>query len=249
MWADAKAQAQAEHDAWPCAWLTGNPNYPLAAARGAASGRFLVSDPLKTSVSTSNAWIGLTDPSADWQFDSGHYEYWVRAAADGSFMIANARPGTYTLHAFTDGEMGEFALGNVVVTAGVTNALGDQTWSVPRTGTFLAWEVGVPNRTASEYRHGSSNYYEGFIWDTFAGEFSNPLEYNIGASDWTTDLNYTHCYYKVNGVRNQWKWRLNFLMASVPASGSATLNIAFASSNGGNSQSGAPMNLYVNNES
>ena len=248
LWADAKAQAQAEHGAWPYAWLTGNPVYPPANARGAVSGKFLVSDPLKSSVSTSNAWVGLADPVADWQFDSDHYEYWVRAAADGSFTIANVRPGTYTLHAFTDGEMGEYTLGSVAVTAGTTNALGDRTWNVPRTGTFLAWEIGVPDRTASEYRHGSSNYYEGFIWDTFAGEFSNPLEYNIGASDWSTDLNYAHSYYKVNGVRNQWKWRLNFLMTGVPPGGNATLNIAFASSNGGNSQSGAPMNLYVNNE-
>jgi len=38
-------------------------------------------------------------------------------------------------------------------------------------------------------------------------------------------------------------------MTGVPPSGNATLNIAFASANGGNSQSGAPMNLYVNNES
>ncbi len=249
LWADAKAQAQAEHDAWPYAWLTGNANYPLADARGAVSGKFLVSDPLKSNVSTSNAWVGLADPAADWQFDSDHYEYWVRAAADGSFLIQNVRPGTYTLHAFTDGEMNEYALSNVVVTVGATNALGDRTWNVPRAGNYLLWEIGVPNRTASEYRHGSSDYYEGYIWDTFANEFSNPLEYNIGASDWTTDLNYVHCYYKVNGVRNPWKWRLNFLMTSVPPGGNATLNIAFASSNGGNSQSGAPMSLYVNNES
>jgi len=243
LWADAKAQVQAEHGAWPYAWLTGNTNYPLADARGAVSGRFLAADALKSSVSTSNAWVGLADPSADWQFDSVHYEYWVRAAADGSFSIQNIRPGTYTLHAFTDGEMGEFAASNVVVTVGTTNALGTLTWSVPRTGSYLLWEVGVPDRTAREYRHGTSNYYEGFIWNTFASEFPNPIEYNIGASDWSTDLNFVHNSYTVNGVRNPWKWRLNFLMSGVPASGNATLNIAFASANN------ATLNLYVNNES
>jgi rhamnogalacturonan endolyase len=82
-WADAKSQVQAESGAWPYTWLTGNTNYPLADARGAASGRFLASDTLKAAVSTSNAWVGLTDPSVDWQFDSDHYQYWVRAAADG----------------------------------------------------------------------------------------------------------------------------------------------------------------------
>jgi len=247
LWADAKAQALAERAAWPYAWLTGNTNYPLAGARGAVSGRFLVNDALKSSVSTSNAWVGLTDPSVDWQFDSNHYEYWVRSAADGSFQIANVRPGTYTLHAFTDGEMGEYAFSNVVVTIGTTNALGDKTWNVQRAGNFLAWEVGVPNRTTSEFRHGSSDYFEGFIWNTFAGEFPNPLEFNVGASDLNT-LNYVHSYYKVNGVRNQWKWRFNFLMTSTNTGGNATLNLAFASSNGGNSQSGASMDLFVNNE-
>jgi len=243
LWTDARAQVQAEHGAWPYAWLVGNTNYPLADARGAVSGRFLATDALKPSVSTSNAWVGLADPSVDWQFDSVHYEYWVRAAADGSFAIQNIRPGTYTLHAFTDGEMGEYTNIGVVVTAGATNVLGDLTWTVPRTGSFLLWEVGIPNRTASEYRHGTSNYYEGFIWNTFANEFPNPLEYNIGAGDWSKDLNYVHNSYTVNGVRNQWKWRLNFLMSGVPASGNATLNFAFASVNS------ASLNVYVNNES
>ncbi|MFO1487561.1 MAG: polysaccharide lyase family protein [Verrucomicrobiota bacterium] len=242
LWADAKAQVQAEHSAWPYSWLTGNSNYPLANARGAVSGNFLVNDALKSSVSTSNAWVGLTDPSVNWQFDMTHYQYWVRAAADGSFSIQNVRPGTYTLHAFTDGEMNEYSLASITVTAGTTNSLGNLTWNIPRTGGFLLWEVGVPNRTATDYRHGTNDYYEGFIWNTFGGEFSNPLEYNIGASDWSKDLNYVHNSYVVNGVRNQWKWRLNFLLSSVPASGNATLNFAFASSQG------ASLNVYVNNE-
>ena len=243
LWADAKAQVQAEHNAWPYAWLTGNTSYPLADARGAVSGRFLATDALKPFVSTSNAWVGLTDPSVNWQFDQTHYQYWVRAAADGSFSIQNIRPGTYTLHAFTDGEMGEYSLNNVVVTAGTTNALGDLTWNVPRSGNYLLWEIGVPNRTATDYRHGTNDYYEGFIWDTFASEFPNPLEYNIGAGDWSKDLNYVHNSYKVNGVRYPWKWRLNFLMSSVPASGNAKLNFAFASVHN------ASLDVYINNES
>jgi rhamnogalacturonan endolyase len=242
-WADAKAQVDAEKSAWPYSWLTGNSDYPLADARGAVTGRFLVNDSFKPSLSTSNAWVGLADPSVDWQFDSDHYQYWVRAAADGSFTIANVRPGTYTLHAFTDGVMGAYAFSNVVVTAAATNALGDKTWNVPHVGNFLLWEVGTANRSASDFRHGSTDWYEGYYWDRFAREFSNPLEYNIGQSDWRTDLNYAHSSYKVNGVRNQWKWRFNFLMTSTNTSGNATLNIAVASVHG------ATLNVYINNES
>jgi len=66
----------------------------------------------------------------------------VLGARGGGWLVQDCecRPGTYTLHAFTDGEMGEYSMSSVAVTAGTTNALGDRTWNVPRAGTFLAWE-------------------------------------------------------------------------------------------------------------
>ena len=45
----------------------------------------------------------------DWQTDGKHYQYWARADAAGRFTIPNARPGVYTLYAFTDGVLGEFS--------------------------------------------------------------------------------------------------------------------------------------------
>src|SRR6185436_17170096 len=51
----------------------------------------------------------------DWQNDAKHYQYWAQGGEDGSFSIPNVRPGSYTLHAFADGVLGEFAKTEVVI--------------------------------------------------------------------------------------------------------------------------------------
>ena len=61
----------------------------------------------------------------DWQTDGKHYQYWARADAAGRFTIPNARPGAYTLYAFTDGVLGEFSRADVRVEAGKTTELGE----------------------------------------------------------------------------------------------------------------------------
>jgi hypothetical protein len=61
-------------------------------------------------------------------------------------------------------------------------------------------------------------------------------------SDPATDWNYVQPGYLVGTNWSGWKWRVNFNLASVPASGDATLTLAWASSDH------ARMQLYVNNE-
>ena len=244
LWADAKAQVQAEIAAWPYPWLTTNTNYPVAAQRGAVSGRFLVNDSFNPALTGSNAWIGLAQPDAggNWQFESKRYQYWVHADSNGNFTIPHVRPGNYTLYAWTVGAVGEFTRANVTVTAGATNALGNITWTVPHTGGYLAWEIGIPDRTAAEFRHGSTDYWRAFLWEDYSSEFSNPLEYTIGVSNPATDWNYAQPGYLVGTNWSGWKWRVNFNLPSVPASGNATLVIAWA----GNDH--ARMQFYVNDE-
>jgi rhamnogalacturonan endolyase len=244
-WADAQARAQAEQAAWPYDWLTGNGEYPLASGRGTVTGQFVVNDTLKPDVSGAGAWVGLAQPApgGNWQFESKRYQYWVQADVDGSFSIPNVRPGAYTLYAFTTGAVGEYSMANVTVTAGGTTALGALIWNVPHPGSSIAWEIGVPDRTAKEFWHGSTDYYEPFLWEQFSTEFANPLEYNVDSSDWTTDWNYVHSAYKVGATRSPWKWRINFNLPSVPRSGNATLTLAFASANS------ARVDIFVNDES
>ncbi len=242
-WADAQAQAKAEQAAWPYTWLTDNPLYPLADARGQITGHFIVQDALKPNVSAANAWVGVAqpEPGGNWQFESKHYEYWVKADAQGNFAIPNVRPGTYTLSAFTTGAVGEFSKTSVTVNAGEATALGDLVWNVPHKGSQIAWEIGVPDRTAKEFRHGT-DYFHGYVWAKIPNEFSNPLDYYVGKSNWHTDWNYAQTRYALAGINTEaWRWRIHFNLDRVPA-GSATLTLAIASAYE------ARIEIYVNND-
>ena len=234
LWADAKAQVAAEKAAWPYSWLT-NADHPAAASRGTVTGRLLVNDPLKPSITGANANIGLAaseETDGNWQFQSKGYQYWTKADASGYFSIPAVRPGTYTLYAFTDGVVGEFSKIGVTVTAGGTNAQGDITWNVSHPGTSIAWEIGVPDRTAREFKHGN-DYFTPYLWDVYPQELSNPLVYNVGSSNPATDWNYAHSNYAgaTAGTTVPWDWNVNFNLPAVPRSGTATLTVAVASAN------------------
>ena len=242
-WRDAQRQVKAEQAAWPYDWLSGNILYPSRAQRGGVRGRFVVQDGLKPGVSGAGAWIGLAQPETggNWQFDSKRYQHWVRTDTNGAFTIPNARPGAWTLYAFTTGATGEFARTNVLVSKGATNDLGELTWRVPHRGARLAWEIGVPDRTAKEFRHGD-DYFQPYMWEKFAGEMANPLEYTVGVSDWSRDWNYVQCGYLKDGKWSPWKWRIHFNLTNAPANGDATLTLAYASSYYGRTE------VYVNDE-
>ncbi len=127
-------------------------------------------------------------PYVDWQRDSKFYQFWVRADADGSFSIPNVRPGTYWLRAIADGVIGEFNMTNVVVSSGVKESLGTLTWTPERFGRTV-WQIGVPDRTAREYRHGDHYWQWGLYFD-YPKEFPNDVDFVIGKSDWRRDWNY-----------------------------------------------------------
>ena len=162
---------------------------------------------------------------------------------NGNFSLAHLRPGTYTLSAWTAGAVGEFTLTNVIVTAGTTNALGNLNWTNMHPGGQIAWEIGIPDRSAAEFRHGT-NYWYPFLWTTYTNDFPNPITYNVGTSNWTNDWNYAQPGY-LTGTTNwsQWKWHINFTLTNLPPSGSATMTFAIASIYYG------AIDVYVNDES
>jgi rhamnogalacturonan endolyase len=243
-WADAQAQARVEQSAWPYAWLASQPAYLSAGQRGAVAGRLVINDALKPALNGVGAWVGVAQPPPDgnWQFESKHYQYWAKADAQGNFVIRHVRPGRYALYAFTDGVVGEYSTNNVIVTAGRTTELAGVVWNVPHPGGRLAWEIGVPDRTAGEFRHGT-DYFHGYLWDDFGREFSNPLEYTVGRSRWATDWNYAQAQYRTAGepAAGPWKWRIHFNLTNVPP-GTATLTLAIASAQR------ATIGVFVNNE-
>ena len=246
-WAAAQRRTQEEKAKWPYAWLTDNAEYPLAAGRGSLTGRFVIQDRLKPSITGKNAWIGVTqlsNPDQQWQFEEKNYQYWVKTDAQGNFNLANVRPGTYSLFAYTDGEVGEYSQQNVTVTAGTATSLGTVTWNIGRDNGQLLFEIGVPDRKAGEYKFGDFAYAEGFVQDKFNTTFANPIEYNVKDRNWATALPYAQSPYPTSATTQvPWKWRLNFnLPATLPTSGNVTLTLAFASSDRSNEF------VYVNDE-
>jgi rhamnogalacturonan endolyase len=231
LWHDAQQQSATEQAAWPYAWLTGLPQYPSAAERGSASGKFFVADKLKPTQTGAKAWIGLTQPppGLDFQSETKNYQYWSRVAPDGTFHIPNARPGTYTLYAFVDGETGVYKQENVTVAAGKDTPLGDVTWTVPRLGNWLAFEIGTPDRDTTEFRHGQ-DYFMPYLYKGFPLEFPNPLVYTVGSSNPARDWNYAQSSYHPVGKDPQpWPWQIKFnLPADLPKTGNANLVLAFA---------------------
>ncbi len=240
---DAKRRAEVEHSAWPYAWLTGQAAYPPASGRGSVSGRLLVHDAAKPALAGGGAWVGVAQPEAggNWQFESKHYQYWTRAAADGTFSIPHVRPGSYTLYAFTNGAVDEFSRAKVTVAAAATTQLGDLTWQIVRDRGRLVWEIGTPDRSAAEFRHGN-DYFQGYLWTRFADEWPNPLEFTIGRSDPARDWNYAQSGYPARPKgQTPWKWRIHFQLEHLPGA-AATLTLAFASAEG------ARLDVFANSE-
>ncbi|MGA4577465.1 polysaccharide lyase family protein [Limisphaera sp. VF-2] len=132
--------------------------------------------------------FGGFPPLVDWQRDAKHYQFWTRAGPDGSFELRHVRPGRYTLHAIADGVLGEFVLENVAVASGSRLELGTLIWRPTRLGRTL-WEIGVPDRTAREFRHGD-HYWQWGLYLRYPEEFPNDVDFEIGRSDWRVDWNY-----------------------------------------------------------
>lgn len=194
MWRDSMKTVATEAKQWPYAWV----DAPLYAAkeRLPVTGKMNLTDPGGSKPGT--MWVGLTQPAyevrgrrgsekVDWQRDGKSYQYWAKAATDGSFRIGSVRPGKYTLHAFADGILGEFQRTDVEVIAGKPLALGEVKWPVERAGPTV-WEIGIPDRSAREFRNGDRYW----MWGQhlkFREEFPKGVDFTIGKSDWKKDWN------------------------------------------------------------
>lgn len=242
-WADSQQQALAEQQAWPYAWLT-NSVYQPRSQRAMASGQLVIHDPLRPEATAAGAWVGLAAPDSglendphDWQLQSDGYQFWTRCAADGTFTLppvttfspygTNAVYELYAYCAGTNGSVGQFQTGPFTFAPGAVTNLGTLTWTVPHQGDSIAWEIGYPDRTAAEFRHGDDYAVPGW-WLDFANEFPNPMTYTVGVSHWTNDWNYVQGAYFTPGATNNMVWNIQFNLPSVPLSGNATLNTVWA---------------------
>ena len=231
-WKDALARAAKEQSAWVYDWAVDS-QYPSKKDRGTVSGKIVLDDSLSK---MSNLLVGLAHAdytangkTIDWQHDGKYYQFWVHGSSDGKFTIDNIRPGTYTLHAFADGVLGEYAKTDIDVEPGKAVDLGTLTWKPARYGRQL-WEIGVPDRTAAEFLHGD-HYYQWGLYNQYPKDFPNDVNFMIGKSDYRKDWNIMQVPRAHDdtgkGRGDETTWTVSFDLAKAPA-GKATLRLSFA---------------------
>jgi len=87
------------------------------------------------------------------------------------------------------------------------------------------WEIGIPNRSAEEFRHGD-HYWQWGLYNLYPQEFPNDIDFVVGKSDMRRDWNYVQPP-RPDG-KGGWKnttWRIRFKMDQRPQ-GTATLRLA-----------------------
>jgi rhamnogalacturonan endolyase len=164
----------------------------------------VLNDPQAASTVLTNLTVGLAHPEytsraggflsragngnrVTWEHDGNYYQFWTGGSEDGKFTIADVRPGTYTLHAFADGVLGEYTNYNITVEAGKTLDLGKLEWKPVRYGKQI-WEIGYPDRTGGKFYKGDGSNYWLWGWYVRYGDlFPNDITYTIGKSDYHKD--------------------------------------------------------------
>jgi rhamnogalacturonan endolyase len=203
LWNDAVEKSKSVKAAWPYNWVTGM-DYPYKDGRATVTGQLVLNDPQAATKKLPHLTVGLAHPDYEgngsafqlragngnrvtWAHDGNYYQFWADGAEDGSFTIPNVRPGNYTLHAFADGVLGEYAHANVTVEAGKKIDLGKLNWLPLRYGKQI-WEIGYPDRTADKFFKGDGANYWLWGWPLRYGDlFPKDVTYTIGKSDYHKD--------------------------------------------------------------
>jgi len=229
--ADARARQAKEAAQWPYDWVEGV-DYARRAERATVKGRLKLNDPHAKSTALPNLLVGLTPATytspvprrglsagpvvprqIDWQIDARYCQFWARGEENGTFSIPHVPAGAYTLRAIADGVLGEFAQAGIVVQAGQPLDLGSVAWIPVRRGRPL-WEIGVANRTASEFA-GADQFWVPEMPLKYAAFFSNDVNFVVGKSDTRRDWFFQHVPHNENPAAK-----------SVPYSGITTLGRA-----------------------
>jgi rhamnogalacturonan endolyase len=282
MYDDAMKQARKESQKWPYGWVNGV-DYPHRDQRVQVSGRLAVHDPQIASVRATNMFVGLSYPGyaiqpratdgsgttlprpnqtattapvrtreIDWQTDAKHYEFWTHADANGRFVISNVRPGQYTLHAFANGVMDEFARRDFTIEPGKPLDMGTIEWVPDRRGKQV-WDIGIPNRSGSEFFKGNDYSHDGMFL-LYAKLFPNDINYIVGKSEFSKDWFFEQVPHNDDAAAKptgynmrtpngrSTSWSITFDMPKAPTAGTAHLRVAIASA------STSTMDINVNDQ-
>ncbi|ORX86678.1 hypothetical protein BCR32DRAFT_289867 [Anaeromyces robustus] len=232
-WNDAKDMATKEGKKWPYTF-TSIPGY--VKERGKVTGTLAINNPLTgTRLPLEDAVVTLVQPESNtepiphqqWR----HTSHWAHSlnGATPTFVIYAVVPGTYQLRAWAKGVVGEFILDQLVtVKAGEVTNLGKFTFNENRIAP-ITWEIGIPDRTAMEYRHGDHFNQWGLYYE-FEKDFPNSVNYYVGKSNYAKDWNY--CQVSIPGSDGKYKgvpWNIYFNLNKIPT-GTSVLRISIAAS-------------------
>jgi len=93
----------------------------------------------------------------------------------------------------------------------------------------MLWEIGIPDRSAAEFRHGD-HYWKWGLYNDYAKEFPDDVNFIVGKSDWRTDWNYAQPP-RIDGQNiSPTTWSIRFDLPEAPRAGKATLRLAIAGS-------------------
>jgi rhamnogalacturonan endolyase len=218
LWNDAVEKSKSVKASWPYSWVSGV-DYPHKEERADITGQLVLKDPQAAARKLPHLTIGLAHPdyqrpgrgfqlragnggTVTWAHDGNYYQFWTNGSEDGKFSIANVRPGTYTLHAFADGVLGEYAKTDITVEAGKSVNLGKLDWQPVRYGKQI-WEIGYPDRTGDKFFKGDGANYWLWGWPLRYGDlFPNDITYTIGKSDYHKDWFFEEVPHALN---DDWK--------------------------------------------
>ncbi|CAG7943832.1 unnamed protein product [Penicillium salamii] len=173
------------------------------------------------------------------------YQYWTDINKDGTFSIDRVKEGKYRLTVYAEGIFGDFVQDGITIRAGKQATI-NKTWKQESAGAEV-WRIGVPDKSSGEFRRGNARdsthplnppeyliYWGAYDW---RADFPDGVNYTIGTSDPTKDLNTAH--WSVFGPTSKDShieydttndWTINFKLDSkqLKKSKTATLTIQLA---------------------
>jgi rhamnogalacturonan endolyase len=188
-----------------------------------------------------NAILALTASGYDAQDNAAvptAFQYWARIPASGTVRIKDVVPGTYRATLYVDGVFGQWTRDGVRSDAHADAATAFRAaWPREESAGKEVWRLGVPDRSAGEFRHGYARdahagarrwplqeyrlFYR--LYD-FTADFPRGINFRIGVSRPERDWNYAQW----SSPRNAAAWRVSWNGTAVPAGRNATLTVQLA---------------------
>ncbi|KAI6687906.1 hypothetical protein NL676_024734 [Syzygium grande] len=247
LWMDAKEQLIVEAQSWPYKFPALE-DYVQPSQRGNVIGRLLVLDRYisKECLMANGAYVGLAPPGdvGSWQRETKGYQFWTRADEEGNFSISGIIPGHYNLYAWVPGFIGDYKYEkNITISAASNIDVGELVYEPPRNGPTL-WEIGIPDRTASEYYvpdpdpqyinplyiNHPDRFRQYGLWQRYTVLYPDEdLIYTVGTSDYRKDWFFAQVTREIgNNTYNGTTWQIKFTIYSIDHTGTYKLQLALA---------------------